>query len=135
MPGLAMPFRQNRRRLGTAKISPRHARGKIFCLNRNWFGSYGVGDAVVVVSVVVLVSEVAGEAVAIGVDSAGVVVTVVLVVLLSLEVAGEGFTTVVLFSVFSAGEAAGATVSVFCSQAARSAALARIQMYFFIGYG
>jgi hypothetical protein len=98
-------------------------------LNRNWFGSYGVGDAVVVVSVVVLVSEVAGEAVAIGVDSAGVVVTVVLVVLLSLEVAGEGF------SVFSAGEAAGATVSVFCSQAARSAALARIQMYFFIGYG
>jgi hypothetical protein len=76
-----------------------------------------------------------GEAVAIGVDSAGVVVTVVLVVLLSLEVAGEGFTTVVLFSVFSAGEAAGATVSVFCSQAARSAALARIQMYFFIGYG
>jgi hypothetical protein len=104
-------------------------------LNRNWFGSYGVGDAVVVVSVVVLVSEVAGEAVAIGVDSAGVVVTVVLVVLLSLEVAGEGFTTVVLFSVFSAGEAAGATVSVFCSQAARSAALARIQMYFFIGYG
>lgn len=129
MPGLAMPFRQNRRRFSTAKISPRHARGKIFCLNRNWFGSYGVGDAVVVVSVVVLVSEVAGEAVAIGVDSAGVVVTVVLVVLLSLEVAGEGF------SVFSAGEAAGATVSVFCSQAARSAALARMQMYFFIGYG
>jgi hypothetical protein len=104
-------------------------------LNRNWFGSYGVGEAVVVVSVVLLVSEVAGVAVAIGVDSAGLVVTVVLVVLLSLDVAGEGFTTVVLFSVFSAGEAAGATVSVFCSQAARSAALARMQMYFFIGYG
>ncbi len=30
MPGLAMPFRQNRRRFSTAKISPRHARGKIF---------------------------------------------------------------------------------------------------------
>ena len=89
----------------------------------------------VVVSVVVLVSE-PGVAVAAaaGEDSAGDVVTVVLVVV-SVEVDGEGFTTVVLFSVFSAGEAAGATVSVFCSQAARSAALARIQMYFFIGYG
>jgi hypothetical protein len=97
-------------------------------LNRNWFGPYGVGDAVeVVVSVVVLVSEVAGGAVsigvavAIGVDSAGLV-AVVVVVLVSDEVVSDG-------------EAAGATVSVFCSQAARSAALARIQMYFFIGYG
>jgi hypothetical protein len=101
--------------------------GRFFYLNRNWFGSYGVGDAVVVVSVVVLVSEVAGVAVAIGaivaigVDSAGLVVVVV-VVLVSDEAV-------------SAGEAAGATVSVFCSQAARSAALARMQMYFFIGYG
>ena len=43
----------------------------------------------------------------------------------------EGFTTVVLFSVFfSAG--AGATVSVFCSHAPRSAALARMQISFFI---
>ena len=97
-------------------------------MNRNWFGPYGVGDAVeVVVSVVVLVSEVAGGAVsigvavAIGVDSAGLV-AVVVVVLVSDEVVSDG-------------EAAGATVSVFCSQAARSAALARIQMYFFIGYG
>ena len=97
-------------------------------MNRNWFGPYGVGDAVeVVVSVVVLVSEVAGVAVsigvavAIGVDSAGLV-AVVVVVLVSDEVVSDG-------------EAAGATVSVFCSQAARSAALARIQMYFFIGYG
>ena len=32
----------------------------------------------------------------------------------------------------SLGLAAGVTVSVFCSQAARRAALARIQMYFFI---
>ena len=76
-----------------------------------------------VLSVVVL-SEVVGVIVAIGVDSAGVVVTVV----------DGGFTTVVLFS-FSAGEAAGATVSVFCSHATRSAALARMQIYFFIGCG
>jgi hypothetical protein len=41
-----------------------------------------------------------------------------------------GFTTVVLFSVFlSAG---GLTVSVFCSQAPRSAALAKMQINFFI---
>jgi hypothetical protein len=32
----------------------------------------------------------------------------------------------------AAGVAAGSVVSVFCSHAARSAALARIQMYFFI---
>ena len=96
---------------------------------------YGVGDAsVVVVDSVVLPSDVAGVIVAIGVDSAGVVVTVVLLLVVSDVVAG-GFTTVVLFSVDSAGEAAGATVSVFCSHATRSAALARMQMYFFIGYG
>ena len=76
------------------------------------------------VSVVVLVSEVAGVAVsigvavAIGVDSAGLV-AVVVVVLVSDEVVSDG-------------EAAGATVSVFCSQAASSAAPAKMQMYFFI---
>lgn len=89
------------------------------------------------VSVVVLVSA-AGVVVAIGVDSAGVVVTVVLVfVVVSVEVAGEadGFTTVVLFSVVSPGDAAGAAVSVFCSHAARRAALARMQIYFFIDCG
>jgi hypothetical protein len=84
-----------------------------------------------VLSVVVLVSEVAGVIVAIGVDSAGLVVVVVV----SVEVAGEGFTMVVLLSVVSLGDAAGATFSVFCSHATRSAALARMQMYFFIGYG
>ena len=97
---------------------------------------YGVGDVVVVVSVVVLVSA-AGVAVSIGVVSAGVVVTVVLLfVVVSVEAAGEvtGLTTVVLFSVFSAGEAAGAAVSVFCSHATRSAALARMQIYFFIRF-
>ena len=77
-------------------------------------------DSVVVDSVVP--PSVAGLVVAIGVDSAGLVVA-------------GGFTTVVLFSVVSAGEAAGATVSVFCSHATRSAALARMQIYFFIGYG
>ncbi len=45
--------------------------------------------------------------------------------------AGDGFTTVVLFSVFlSAG---GLVVSVFCSQAASNAAPARMQIIFFIG--
>lgn len=83
--------------------------------------NYGVGDAVVVVVSVVV------DVAASGVEAAAGVVAVVVVVVLSevLEVAGDG-----LFS--GAGEAAGATVSVFCSQAARSAALARMQMYFFI---
>ena len=86
---------------------------------------YGVGDAVVVVVSVVDV-VVSGVAVA-------VVVVVVLSELLDDPPAGDGFTTVVLFSVFSAGEAAGAVVvSVRCSQAAKSAALARMQIYFFI---
>ena len=63
--------------------------------------------------------------------AAGAVVVVALLLSELLDVAGDGLTMVVLFS--GAGEAAGATVSVFCSQAARSAALARMQMYFFIG--
>jgi hypothetical protein len=79
---------------------------------------------VVVVSMV-LPSVAAGVMVSIGVDSTGVVVVVVVVV--SVVVAGV--------SVVSAGEAAGAAVSVFCSHATRSAALARMQIYFFIGYG
>ena len=100
-----------------------------------------MGDASVVVVVLSMVepSDVAGVIVSMGVDSAGVVMTVVLFSVVSIVVAGEvaagGFTTVVLFSVVSAGDAAGATVSVFCSHATRSAALARMQMYFFIGYG
>jgi hypothetical protein len=44
----------------------------------------------------------------------------------------EGFTTVVLFSVFFSAAAGGATVSVFCSHAPRSAAPARMQINFFI---
>ena len=91
-----------------------------------------------VVSVVVVVDvededeEVSGVIAAVG---AGVVVIVVLVVVsVDLVVsAGVGLTMVVLFSVpAGAGETAGVVVSVFCSHAARSAALARMQMYFFI---
>ena len=67
----------------------------------------------------------------------GDAVVVVLVVLDELldvpPPAGEGFTIVVLFSVAGAGEApvVGVT-SVRCSQAPRSAALARMQISFFI---
>jgi hypothetical protein len=39
---------------------------------------------------------------------------------------------VVVSGVVAVGLAAGSVVSVFCSHAARSAALARMQMYFFI---
>lgn len=73
--------------------------------------------------------------VVIGVE-AGAVIVLVVDVLVSVCVAeaGDGFTIVVLFSVFSgAGEVVtGATVSDFCSHAERSATLARMQMYFFI---
>jgi hypothetical protein len=92
---------------------------------------YGVGDAVVVVSVVVLVSA-AGEAVSAGVvagvDSAAGLVVVVVVVVVSVAGDAVGLTTVA-----SPGDAAGVTVSVFCSHATRRAALARMQIYFFIG--
>jgi hypothetical protein len=84
---------------------------------------------VVVVLSIVVPSVPAGLMVAIGVDSAGVVTVVVVVLSV---VAGVLFTMVVLFS---AGEAAGATFSVFCSHATRSAAPARMQIYFFIGNG
>ncbi len=59
--------------------------------------------------------------------------SVLVLLLLELEPpAGDGFTIVVLFSVLLPGEAAGVTVSVLCSHEARSAALAMMQMYFFI---
>jgi hypothetical protein len=49
------------------------------------------------------------------------------------SVVAGGFTIVVFFSVFAgAGEFAGATTSVFCSHAPRSAALAKMQSNFFI---
>ena len=40
--------------------------------------------------------------------------------------------SVIVGGLVAAGLAAGSVVSVFCSHAARSAALARMQMYFFI---
>jgi hypothetical protein len=84
---------------------------------------YGFGLEVVVV-VVVELDEFVG-----GVD----VTVVVLVVSLVFSVVAGGFTTVVLFSVFFSGAGdAGATTSVFCSQAPRSAALAKMQSNFFI---
>jgi hypothetical protein len=43
-----------------------------------------------------------------------------------------GLVSVVAGAVVEAGVAVGVTVSVFCSQAARSAVPARMQMYFFI---
>jgi hypothetical protein len=65
-----------------------------------------------------------------GVDAVVVVFVFVVVSLVFSFTVEAGLTTVVLFSVFlSAG---GATVSVFCSQAPRSAALAKMQINFFI---
>jgi hypothetical protein len=49
----------------------------------------------------------------------------------SVVVAGDSV-VVVVGGLVAAGLAAGSVVSVFCSHAARSAALARMQMYFFI---
>jgi len=46
------------------------------------------------------------------------------------DVAGDGFTTVVLLSFFSPG--GFVTVVSFCSQAAKSAALMKRQMYLFM---
>ncbi len=64
-----------------------------------------------------------------------IIVDVGVLVVPDIPPVGEGFTIVVLFSVLVLGEAAvGSTVSVFCSHAAKSAAPARMQMYFFI-YG
>jgi hypothetical protein len=55
----------------------------------------------------------------------------------SVVVAGDsvvvaGLVSVVVGGLVAAGLAAGSVVSVFCSHAARSAALARMQIYFFI---
>jgi len=50
----------------------------------------------------------------------------------SVLVAAGLVASVVVAGVVAAGLAAGSVVSVFCSHAARSAALARMQMYFFI---
>ncbi len=64
-----------------------------------------------------------------GVSSAPAGVSVVVA---GASVAVGVVTSVAAGAVVGAGVVAGATVSVFCSHAARSAAPARIQMYFFI---
>ena len=86
------------------KPSPVNLRGR---LSRKELGLrlYGVGDVTAGDSAVV-----AGDSVVV----AGLVVSVV------------------VGGLVAAGVAAGSVVSVFCSHAARSAAPARIQMYFFI---
>jgi hypothetical protein len=86
----------------------------------------GVGDATVVVVSVLS----AGAVVAIGLDSAGAVASAV-----AIGEASAGEVVVMVVSVLSAGEAAGAAVSFLFSHATRSAAPARMQIYFFIGYG
>jgi hypothetical protein len=50
----------------------------------------------------------------------------------NVQVVGEVAGSVVVAGEVGAGLAAGSVVSVFCSHAARRAALARMQMYFFI---
>jgi hypothetical protein len=64
----------------------------------------------------------------------GGVVVVVVVLVVSFVFSVVGFTMVVFVSFFSAGEVVvvGATTSVRCSQAPRSAALAKMQSNFFI---
>ncbi len=87
------------------------------------------------ISVVELVAGViAGVMAGVEAVECSMVVLELLLELCAAPPAGDGFTTVVLFSVFEGGApAAGVTVSDFCSHAARRAALARMQMYFFIG--
>jgi hypothetical protein len=88
----------------TAKVFSRRLAGEDFA-KRGSRRIYGVGDASAGDSVVV-----AGDSVV----EAGLVASVV------------------VGGLVAAGLAAGSVVSVFCSHAARSAALARMQMYFFI---
>jgi hypothetical protein len=97
---------------------------------QRWYDyGLGAGEVVVVVEVSVAVS-LPGDAVAV------VLVFVVVALCECVDVvAGDGLMTVVLFSVFVAGEAPVVVVgwtSVRCSQAVSSAALARMQMVFFI---
>jgi hypothetical protein len=86
---------------------------------------YGLGLDVVVVVVLLELDEFGVVA---------VVVFVLVVSLVSFVFSVVGFTTVVLFSTFlsGAGELAGATTVSFCSHAPRSAALAKMQINFFI---
>jgi hypothetical protein len=91
----------------TAEVFPRRCPGEDFLKRKHCRRLYwlGVGDS-------------AGDSVVPAGDS------VVVAGLLTPDAAGGGLV--------AAGLAAGSVVSVFCSHAARSAAPARMQMYFFI---
>lgn len=106
---------------GTAKVFPRTCHEKT---SLKAGGAYGFGLDDVVVSVLVFISTLP--------SAGGALVMVFVVVSLVLSWLAGGFTMVVLLSVFlSAAGAAGAT-SVLCSHAPKSAALARMQINFFI---
>ena len=90
-------------RIGTAKVFSRKISGEDFAKRKARI--YGVGEASAGDSVVLVEDSVV---------EAGLVASVV------------------VGGLVAAGVAAGSVVSVFCSHAARSAALARMQMYFFI---
>jgi hypothetical protein len=94
-------------RIGTAKVFSRKISGEDFAKRKARI--YGVGEASAGDSVVPPVDVVEDSVV-----EAGLVASVV------------------VGGLVAAGVAAGSVVSVFCSHAARSAALARMQMYFFI---
>jgi hypothetical protein len=101
---------QVRTRICTAKVFSRRISGEDFAKKKARV--YGVGEASAGDSVVPPVDvDVPGED---SVVEAGLVASVV------------------VGGLVAAGVAAGSVVSVFCSHAARSAALARMQMYFFI---
>jgi hypothetical protein len=95
--------------IGTAKVFSRRFSGEDFAKRKARI--YGVGEASAGDSVVPVVVDVVVED---SVVEAGLVASVV------------------VGGLVAAGVAAGSVVSVFCSHAARSAALARMQMYFFI---
>jgi hypothetical protein len=91
----------------TAKVFSRRFSGEDFAKRKARI--YGVGEA-----------------------SAGDSVVPVVVVVEDSVVEAGLVDSVVVGGLVAAGVAAGSVVSVFCSHAARSAALARMQMYFFI---
>jgi hypothetical protein len=99
---------QSRTHIGTAKVFSRKISGEDFAKRKARI--YGVGEA-----------------------SAGDSVVPPVVVDVEDSVVEAGLVaSVVVGGLVAAGVAAGSVVSVFCSHAARSAALARMQMYFFI---
>ena len=94
--------------IGTAKVFSRRFSGEDFAKRKARI--YGVGEASAGDSVVPPVDVVVEDSVV----EAGLVASVV------------------VGGLVAAGVAAGSVVSVFCSHAARSAAPARMQIYFFI---